>query len=277
MLPDFLGIGCYRSGSTWLHDLLNAHPEAYVPQRRKEVHFFLSPQYERGIRWYESFFPRGRAGRVYKAVGEIGPGYLYDPECIPRIAAVSTIGRFLVMLRDPVERAYSHYRWRVRFFSQPPTFWEQARNEPRILEAGLYAKYLVPWIEAFGHDRFLILMLEQVRRNPIEARLHVAKFLALNPARFPSGAGGIVSNPGKTLARPALYHVAAKTYNWLIRHDLDPLIRPFRSAGKRITAAGGNRAVPALDDETRRDLQVYYERPNSDLAELLHLDIVDWQ
>ena len=56
MLPNFIGIGVPRAGTTWLHELLDMHPDVAVPQRRKEVHFF-DRYYDKGMAWYSSFFP----------------------------------------------------------------------------------------------------------------------------------------------------------------------------------------------------------------------------
>lgn len=277
LLPDFLGIGCVRAGSTWLHNLLDAHPDVYVPQRRKEIHFFLTPNYEKGLRWYGKFFPRAAEAHTYKAIGEIGPGYLYRPECIDRIAAVPSIDRFLVMLRDPVERAYSQYRWQMRYHSRPLSLWQYVAKETRILEEGLYAKYLQRWIETFGRHRFLILMLEQVRKDAAGARRQVADFLGLDPDRFPSEAGVRAINHSDSVARPALYFFAARAYSWLIRHDLDQAVRPLRSTGKWLVEAGKRIPLPTLDEDTRRYLQFYYEQPNAMLAKLLHADLSDWQ
>ena len=90
-LPTFLGIGAMRAGTTWLHDLLASHPDVFVPARRKEVNFF-SFYYERGLSWYERFFPPESEAQNYRAIGEISPIYLYCDPCPERIASMSLIG-----------------------------------------------------------------------------------------------------------------------------------------------------------------------------------------
>ena len=68
-LPTFLGIGVPRAGTTWLHQLLSAHPDVFLPSRRKEVRFF-DRHHEEGQGWYEGFFcPPDEADR-YSAIGE---------------------------------------------------------------------------------------------------------------------------------------------------------------------------------------------------------------
>ena len=60
MLPNFLGIGVPRGGTTWLHELLSSHSEVYMPTQRKEIHYF-DRFYDRGSSWYEDFFPSDEA------------------------------------------------------------------------------------------------------------------------------------------------------------------------------------------------------------------------
>jgi len=68
MLPNFLGIGVPKAGSTWLYELLKSHPDIYVPPTRREVRF-LTQVPERTLSWYEGFFPEDTS--VYTAIGEV--------------------------------------------------------------------------------------------------------------------------------------------------------------------------------------------------------------
>ena len=111
-LPNFLVIGAQRGGTTLLHRVLDRHPEVYVPQRRKEVHFF-DWYYDRGADWYAGFFPCEQADE-YRAVGEVTPDYLFDPHAPGRIRAVLPHCRFVASLRDPIQRAFSWYSFQLR-------------------------------------------------------------------------------------------------------------------------------------------------------------------
>jgi hypothetical protein len=73
-LPNFLGLGAQRAGSSWLYKLLQTHPDIYLPERCKEVHYF-DRYYYRGIKWYKNFF---HTHNSYKYTGEITPIYLYN-------------------------------------------------------------------------------------------------------------------------------------------------------------------------------------------------------
>ena len=101
-LPDFLGIGAPRSGTTWLGRNLREHPEIFFPER-KELHYF-DIQYGRPLRWYAHYFEA--AGGYVK--GEITPAYLYiSPSRIRFIRQVVPDLKTVVLLRNPIERAWS--------------------------------------------------------------------------------------------------------------------------------------------------------------------------
>src|SRR5690606_34294189 len=116
-LPNFLVIGAQRAGTTLLHRILEAHPEVYVPYRRKEVHFF-DLYFDRTTQWYENFFPPSEPAAKYKAIGEVTPDYMFDQAAPFRIKKILPDCRFIVSLRNPVERAYSAYLYSVRSYNE---------------------------------------------------------------------------------------------------------------------------------------------------------------
>ncbi len=103
-LPQFLGIGAQKAGTTTLHDWLTQHPQIFLPAQ-KELHYF-SLHFDAGLPWYaEHFAAAGPAQRC----GEITPYYLFHPQAPQRIRALLPQVRLIVLLRDPVERALSQY------------------------------------------------------------------------------------------------------------------------------------------------------------------------
>ena len=109
-LPDFLGLGVQKGGTTTLHTLLAAHPQLMLPQK-KELHFFTH-RYWRGKRWYGRQF---RAATPDQKCGEITPYYLFHPLVAERIQRCCPKARLIVLLRDPVERALSQLFHSQRF------------------------------------------------------------------------------------------------------------------------------------------------------------------
>src|SRR3990170_4320009 len=85
-LPNFLGIGAPRAGTTWLNTLLGNHPDVFVPTVRDEMRFF-DLYYERGLGWYERYFCPSEEAHRYRAIGEVTPQYLECEECPERISS----------------------------------------------------------------------------------------------------------------------------------------------------------------------------------------------
>ncbi len=113
-LPEFLGVGVQKGGTTTLQRLLEQHPGAFLPAA-KELHYF-SLHYALGEDWYrEQFVEAGAQQRC----GEITPYYLFHPAAAARIQALLPQARLIVLLRDPVERALSQYFHSLRLGLEP--------------------------------------------------------------------------------------------------------------------------------------------------------------
>ncbi len=253
-LPDFMIIGAKRGGTTSLYNYLLEHPGVLplLPsrQRIKGAHFFDS-NFHRGARWYRSHFPtaayrrlRARDGGPVLA-GEASPYYLFHPLAAERARKLVPDAKVIVLLRDPVERAWSHYKERVRHGAEPLGFEEALRREPerlageveRILAEpgyssfahehysyvaqGRYLDVLPDWLERFPRERVLVMASEDLYTDPQAALDRVTAFLGL---------------PGRTL----------RDRTW---HNYHP--------------------AADMGEQTRRDLRGLFAQHNRDLAELL--------
>ncbi len=163
MLPNFIGIGAQRAGTTWLHRCLSEHPQVFVPQP-KEVHFF-NRQFERGQAWYEERFA-GAEGRI--AVGEITPNYLNSPAAIPRMASVIPDARLLVVLREPVARAYSAYCLYHKQYNGL-SFRQACESGRSLVELGLYAEQLQRVFNHYRREQVKVLLYEDIQVRPAQA------------------------------------------------------------------------------------------------------------
>jgi hypothetical protein len=180
-LPDFLGIGPGRTGTTWLHDVLDGH--VGLPRGIKETEFFTT-YYDRGIEWYLSHF-RHCAGMA--RIGEICPYFGY-PVARRRIRSHIPDCKFLLTFRDPVERAYSHYKLMRRYRWVSGEFEQALDRNPQIVETTRYATHLREWFHAFGRERFVIQLYEDLRRDPQGYVDVIADFLAIPRIDLPSAA-----------------------------------------------------------------------------------------
>jgi hypothetical protein len=197
--PDFLLIGAKRGGTTSLWRYLSEHPDVLDlfprPENLKGMYYF-DEQFGRGDRWYRSHFPardrieRQLARGVATVVGEATPYYLYHPLAPARAHSVVPEAHILVVLRDPVERAYSHYKERCANDTEPLSFAAAvaaeddrlAGEEQRIVaepgyvsfahrhcsyaDQGRYAPMLERWFAAYGRDRVHVEISEEMYADP---------------------------------------------------------------------------------------------------------------
>jgi hypothetical protein len=218
--PDFVIIGAKRGGTTSLYNYVLEHPcvQPLFPgrQRIKGVHYF-DTGFDRGPRWYQSHFPLAAGGRhiarpwVAPAItGEASPYYLFHPLAAQRLADQIPTVRLIVLLRDPVERAYSHYKERVRHGAETLTFEAALQAEPERLRGeadriaaepgyrsaahedhsylaqGRYLQMLPRWFELFSTDQIYLTASEDFYSDPGRVANEVWSFLGLPSARLRS-------------------------------------------------------------------------------------------
>ena len=205
--PNFLVIGAQKAGTTSLHGYLTAHP-AVLGASLKEVQYF-SKFYDRGEDWYLAYFPlelRGSATRlrsgVRPAVGEASATYLFHPRAPERVHAFDSAMRLVVVLRDPVDRAYSHYQMEHRWGREvlpfegaleretellpelermraDPAYESQEAIDCSYVARGRYAEQLERWLELFPRGQLLVLTSDELLDDPAGTVAAVAHFLGI--------------------------------------------------------------------------------------------------
>ncbi|SCZ67298.1 sulfotransferase domain-containing protein [Thiohalomonas denitrificans] len=131
---DFIVLGAQKAGTSTLHELLAQSSEVALPWT-KETHFFRDEEkFLKGVEWYRKQF-KDVQGNV-KVYGEIDPEYMYFPECIERIGSICDTPKLIIVLREPISRALSHYRMSQRRGYEPLTFYDALVEESARLEGG---------------------------------------------------------------------------------------------------------------------------------------------
>ncbi len=191
-LPDFVIIGAQRGGTTSLYRSLTEHPDVGAALR-KEVHFF-DRYHANGLDWYRAHFPRHGEASV---VGEASPYYLFHPGVPQRVREVLPQARFIALLRNPVDRAYSHYQMLVRRGVEDLSFEEAVAREPErlaggdpesqawrhysYLTRGLYAEQIERWWDVFPREQLLIVKSEDLYQDTGGVVGQVSAWLGLRP------------------------------------------------------------------------------------------------
>jgi hypothetical protein len=210
--PDFMIIGTKRGGTTSLFNYLLRHPDV-APlflslENRKGVHYF-DTNFHKGWAWYRSHFPtsisRALRGRPRRSVlvGEASPYYLFHPHAAARARREVPNAKLIVLLRNPIDRAFSHYKERRRNGVEPLTFEEAIDREPERLSGeldrirrdpgyvslahehysyvsqGIYLPQIQAWMDHYPRDRFCIVRSEDLFSDPQGAYAAVLRFLGL--------------------------------------------------------------------------------------------------
>lgn len=206
--PDFIIIGAQKCGTTSLYNYLIQHP-CIFPAFRKELNFF-DIGFQRGNLWYRSYFPtafyKTYKERIYNQntiTGEATPQYLFHPLAAERIAQTLPNAKFIVLLRNPVTRAFSHFNhMKVRGF-ESLSFEEALERESSIMKAelekinqnrcyhctdflnhsyvsrGIYIDQLKRWMIFFPREQFLFIKYEDFTTDPATSFRDALNFLGL--------------------------------------------------------------------------------------------------
>ena len=205
-LPDFLIIGAQKAGTTALYAYLRQHPQITGPSW-KEVSFF-DRHYAHGEAWYRGNFPNTLRARGL--VGEASPSYLFHPLAPGRVAAMVPDAKLVALVRNPVDRAFSHYQHEVALDREPLSFEdaleaedERLRGEEERMRAdpayfsrawwdytyrarGRYAEQLERWLAVFPREQLLIVPNEDLDAEPAQTHALVLEFLGAPPHRLDS-------------------------------------------------------------------------------------------
>lgn len=209
LLPDFVIIGCQRGGTSSLYKYLGRHPQI-APSLRKETEFFTI-NHHRGESWYRAHFPLAMRRRLARLFGrrlitfEATPDYLLEDRAVERLHAMLPKAQIIVLLREPGERALSHYHHNVRLGQENETFaraldLEEERIAPDLAELkrdpdgralayrrfsyatrGMYADQLSRWLAVFPRDRVKILESEVFFDDPDRVLGEILEFVGAKP------------------------------------------------------------------------------------------------
>ena len=207
VLPDFLILGAQKSGTTSLFQYLMQHRQI-ASGFKKEVHYF-DWNYNKGLSWYRAFFPtRGHVARRERSLGrylcgEATPYYLFHPAVPKRVHSLLPNAKLIIVLRNPVDRAYSHYQHSVARGQEACSFEEAIVREPERLRGeeekllrdeayvsephirhsyfsrGCYVDQLHRWLEYYPIESFVIVRADELSEDPQRVCDAITGFLEL--------------------------------------------------------------------------------------------------
>jgi hypothetical protein len=286
-MVDFIGIGAARSGTTWISNVLRRHPEIEISEP-KEIRYFnryafplgsdkgrLNPDYDRSLEWYLQHF-RHVERRVK---GEYSPIYLYDEAAPAAIKRSFPEVRLICSLRNPVDRAYSHFwLYRGSGMLSEMSFEEALVGEPVFLEMGFYARQLHRYLEHFDRDQLHVLLFDDLTREPRAEFGRILRFLGVREdMQLDIRRRG--RNTPVNVRSKKLKLVAHATSRALAATGLNPVLRGLRRIGlydlvNRLNSSGLR--YPPMKPATRQHLIATYAEDIAALERLLDRDLGEW-
>ena len=208
-LPDFIGCASSRSGSTSIYEGLLEHPNIFA-SKIKEIHFF-DGNFHRGENWYRYHFPSKLKKLINEKIfkkkfvtGEATPNYLIHPHAARRIQRICPEVKLILILRNPIDRAYSHYNSAVKNKREKLSFEDTIKEEKNRVRGemekmeddedsstsetyirksyflqGLYYNDLSKWMKIFPRKQFLIINNEEFFKDPTKNFNEIYEFLGL--------------------------------------------------------------------------------------------------
>jgi hypothetical protein len=278
--PNFFVLGVPKCGTTTLHEVLIAHPNIFMTKQKEPRFFDTDTYYNRGFDRYLRDHFRGAAG--FKARGEASPTYLRSGKARDRIRGdLGKDLRFVVILRDPVKRAWSAYLQECRRGLETETFERALELEPTRLSrdptcaayflGGLYARQLRVWFEAFPREHFLVLLTEDLAERPNAVARQAFAFLEVDPdVEFsPPSPANVGWTPRCPRLGAALNRRLKRFVPYSSRQRLGKLInrwisRPFEGA-------------PTIDPASARALRRRYCDEILAVEEIIGRDLGKWR
>lgn len=197
--PNTFIVGAAKAGTTSLHHYLGQHPQVFMSAWKEPHHFAdiaIDPRQSHMMRRYadEHAYRALFAGAGNRPViGEASPSYLWDPGAAARIRARVPDARIIVLLRDPVQRAFSHYWMDVREGLQSQAPLAAFRDDHALpgkrwggkghlyVELGLYARQLARYCEAFPRAQIRVYLFDELQSQPQAVLADLAAFLDIDP------------------------------------------------------------------------------------------------
>lgn len=299
-LPNFLIIGAPKSGTNALYHWLAGNPQVHL-STPKEPYFF-EEEYDRGPEYYwQRYFAAGWRGQ--SLVGEARTAHLYLPYVTRRIYETVPDARLVAILRNPVERAFSHW-WMLRCHGREPLGFDEAlranrrslrdgtslegpgverrwranilaRNDfwrPKPLsvrpyiEPGHYARHLERFLVYFPRSQLCVLLYDDLVQRPQDTTARLLEFLGLD-------ASGMRHAPAPE--NVSLTRFSRPLFQYSRRFRLERFVPHGLLAAARTSLSKiGSR--PVMSDAAREWLQNYFEPHNRHLEPLLGRDLSAW-
>jgi len=275
-LPNFLCVGAAKAGTTTLWRALKQHPDVFVPPQG-EVHFFNTRQYtEKGIDWYKDLFAENYSGET--AIGDVSPGYMSVRAAAGRIR--ETLGadvKLVFLLRNPAERAYSHYMREVAGGNEQIPFLEAIELEASegrktsYLKGGKYYSHISRFLEYFNFDNMKFIIFDDFTSSQKDKLKEIFRFINADDIELGKT---IHANKGGTPRHEAFRFLFSDDNTYIVKmRELIARSNILQNTARKIFKKSYDR----LDNDKIVDInESYFKKDIKKLEQLLDCDLKRW-
>lgn len=278
-------IGAQKAGTTTLYSWLSQHPEIDAPEALKDFHFFSSEKYyPKGYEWFQKLYKNKKSEvRINGAVN-----YIFRPEMPAKIKEYNEHAKFIVVLRDPVKRAYSAYNFFKKLNKEPLSFQEAICREKKerlhswkekddfaYLAHGLYHHQLKNWFNHFDKSQFLIIIYEEFFKSPEKYLPEIFKFLNIEQSYVPNlNKKNVAGEVKYKWINKMIYQEESLLKNFGIQKLIPLKFRGIFLQKLRDYNVKNNGVVKKMTKEEYEGLQEYFDKDVKELSKLINKDLI---
>jgi hypothetical protein len=291
--PNFFIVGAQKAGTTSLYYYLRQHPQIFMPERIKEPCYFRGdpqsfepgpPEPEKEAFYYDLF----KDAKGYKTIGEASVDYLYySRKSSLNIKQYDPQAKIIIVLRNPVDRAYSNYIWALKEGKE--SVWnfrkaldlEQERKEQGVgpvwhyKSKGFYAAQVSDYLEAFGADQVKIFLFDDLKKDNAGICRALFEFLEVDPFKPDTSTHHNVAGVARI---PALQRLLNRPKGLMKMGYLLParLRKNLRAAVKSLNTNTDRAQWPQMEREDAAYLLDLYRSDILELQEIIGMDLMPW-
>ena len=274
---DFIGLGAQKAGTSWIYACLYEHPEICMPF--KEINFFSRERnWKKGLDWYKDRF---KTCPKHKLKGEFSTSYLDSEIAAKRIYKYFPDVKLIACLRNPIDRAFSNYKHDIKMgnISENTSFDEAIKKHKEYIKRGFYNQQLEQYLKLFPRDQILILIYEDIEKNPLKFIQKIYNFLNVDSSFVPFMLEKKV-DVSRTPKLIFLDKIIRRIANFLRKIGLHKLVWLVKKTGapeaiRRINTE--KKKEIKLDKKTREKLKKIFKEDTEKLSKMLGRDLTsEW-
>lgn len=266
---DFIGIGAARSGTTWIYHCLYEHPEVCLAP--KEIALFLQEK-----EWdFGKYAPN-------KKYGEFSVAYLNDKNVPQKIYRKNPGMKLIACLRNPVNRAFSNYLFNIKDgWEKHTNSFEKSieQNSNNYLDYGRYASHLKKYLNLFPKEQILILIYEDINKNPLAFIQKIYKFIEVDPNFIPRQSLRKKINESRIVKSVRVEKILYKTASLISRTGLHKLWWKIKNSWVMDFILQQNKKSTniKINEKTREFLKKYYKNDIKELEKIINRKLTEWR